>query len=161
MEAKTKKKRILANMKFIGNLFLRQLLSTRVVSSVLQELTLCDRADEVPDAHRLECACELLANVGYTLEDMPAGKAAAAQVCGRLLDLRRRKASGKDCYPKRLQFVIQDVLDMRAAGRTKKLFRNTAKTKEDIRMEQELGIAEDGFSCVVAGARPASVVGPK
>merc|ERR1719436_852342 len=65
---KKRKARILANMKFIGHLFLRQLLSAKVVGSVMQELTLCDKGDSLPKEHVIECATELLLSIGYTLE---------------------------------------------------------------------------------------------
>lgn len=134
-----KKGKFLANMKFIGNLFLRQMLTTKIIATVMQDLMKCDGgADEVPEEHVVECICELLSEIGYTLESTPAGKASIQQVCGRMLDLKTRKRSnGKGLLSKRIQFNIQDVLDMRQAGWAKKVFKATAKTKDEIRQEQE------------------------
>jgi len=158
--------RMRANMKFIGHLFLRKLLSAKVIGSVLCELVLCGFEDYCPEENALECACELLIAVGYTLESMPAGAEAVQQVCGRLLDLKVRKTSeGKSAYCKRIQFMIQDVLDARAAGWARKLFKSSAKTKEEIRQEQERDIvlksrrSSSALSLgaeelVVAGLRP-------
>lgn len=135
-QRKQTKGKLLANMKFIGHLFLRQLLSTKVISSVIQELTLCDRADELPQEHVVECAVELILSIGYTLEAMPAGSQSLGQVCGRLKDLQSRKFDGKPAYSKRIQFAIQDLLDVRSAGWRRKTFKAAAKTKEEIRLDQ-------------------------
>eukprot|EP00913_Durusdinium_trenchii_P013079 g12279.t1 len=96
------------------------------------------------------------------MENMAAGQAAITSVCGRLKDLMKRKLdNGKSAYCKRVQFTIQDVLDTRAAGWTRKVFKAAAKTKEEIRMEQEKEITDRArgkdvstADCVVTGARP-------
>jgi len=144
--------RMRANMKFIGHLFLRRLLSAKVIGSVLCELVLCEFEDHLPEENAIECACELLLSVGHTLETMPTGAGAQAvqQVCSRLLDLKVRKTpQGKAAYRKRIQFMIQDVIDTKAANWVRKLFNSSAKTLEEIRLEpakpEEL---------VVAGQRP-------
>jgi hypothetical protein len=159
---KKTKERILANMKFIGHLFLRQMLSARVIGSVIKELTLCDDADQVPEEHVIECAVELLMSVGHTLEGMPAGKQAMGQVCGRLLDLKGRKSrSGQSIYCKRIQFAIQDLLDARKAGWARKVFGGVAKTKAEIKMEQERDLNSQAYGgevlsgqVVISGQRP-------
>ncbi|CAE8639872.1 unnamed protein product, partial [Polarella glacialis] len=52
----------------------------------------------------------------------------------RLVDLRRHTSpDGKTAFSKRVQFLIQDLLDLRSAEWMKKLFKEQAKTKEDIR----------------------------
>jgi len=163
---KKRKDRVLSNMKFIGHLFLRQLLSAKVIGSVIQELTLCNCADQVPEEHVIECAVELLLAIGYTLESMPAGSKALGQVCGRLLDLKNTRRGGKAVYCKRVQFNIQDLLDARQKGWARKVFSGVAKTKEEIRIEQEkeLSAAARGKEIasgerVVAGQRPTYLSG--
>ncbi|CAK9056401.1 unnamed protein product [Durusdinium trenchii] len=161
---KKRKDRMRGNMKFIGHLFLRQLLSAKVIGSVICELVLCEQVEDLPEEHALECCCELLLAIGYTMENMAAGQAAITSVCGRLKDLMKRKLdNGKSAYCKRVQFTIQDVLDTRAAGWTRKVFKAAAKTKEEIRMEQEKEITDRArgkdvstADCVVTGARPAT-----
>lgn len=166
---KKRKDRLLANMKFIGHLFLRQLLSPKVIGAVLQELALCNEPEVTPVEHVIECICELLTCVGYTLESLPSGQHALTQVCGRLLDLKQRKdSSGRFCYSRRLQFYIQDLLDTRNAGWTKKTFKSSAKTKEEIRMDQQRELAAQSAGktvthaeMVVAGQRPLYVTAMK
>lgn len=156
------KKRFLANMKFIGNLFLRQLLSTKVISSIMSDLMLFDSA-KAPEEPIIECVCELLGSIGLTLEASSSGHVAVTQVCGRLLELKCEKSNdGKSLYSKRVQFVIQDLLDTRSAGWAMKCFKSAAKTKLEVRQEHEkalqdvsAGKAVSGADFVVVGQRPA------
>lgn len=156
------KAKFLANMKFIGQLFLQQLLTTKIVASIISELVGSPSGDMVPEEHVVECICELLMCIGYTLETMASGKECVVQVCGRLQDLKlRKKKDGKGLLSRRIQFSIQDVLDMRQGGWTKKTFKAVAKTKEEIRIEQEKdlqaqarGKTLDSAEYVVAGRRP-------
>lgn len=153
---KKTKDRLLANMKLIGHLFLRQMLSPRVIGAVIEELTLChsETADRLPAGHCVECAVELLLSIGHTLEALPVGKTAIASVCGRLLDLKHRNdADGRRVYCKRIQFAIQDLLDVRAAGWAKKVFSGVAKTKEEIRMEQQRDLRAQASGKEVAGGQ--------
>eukprot|EP00971_Amphidinium_carterae_P257055 5103140-Amphidinium_carterae.1 len=75
---KKRKQRALANMRFIGHLYLRQLLSTKVITSVAQELAGCG-ADTLPKEHVIECLVELLMTTGVTLEAHPVGALAVSQ----------------------------------------------------------------------------------
>merc|ERR1712050_348353 len=135
--ASEQKKRFLANMRFIGNLFLRQLLPTKIIAGIMQELLCIDSPDHVPEEHVVECVCELLRNVGWTLESTPVGKSALIGVCGRMKDLKGvKRKDGTSALLKRIQFAISDVLDARAAGWVMKSFNKTAKTKAEVRLEQ-------------------------
>lgn len=153
---KQKKHRMCANMKFIGHLFLRQLLSTKVVGSVICELVGFDDDKTTPEEHALECACELLLTAGYTMESLPAGEVALRLACDRLKDLKVRKTpEGKNAYSKRMRFIIQDVLETRAAGWSKKVFKASAKTKEELRESSEKASGKDTVAeHVVTGKRP-------
>lgn len=159
---KQRKNRMLANMKFIGHLYLRQLLSAKVILSVSRELVSCDSEDDVPAEHALECVCELLVNIGYTLESQPAGQEVVKQVCCRLLGLKNNtNADGGPAYCKRVQFMIQDLLETRAAGWSKKSFKSSAKTKGEIRLEQawdieckSMGVETPTAEVTIAGQRP-------
>jgi len=165
------KKRFLANMKLVGHLFLRKLLATKVIGSIVAELMCCD-SEGIPDEHIVEGVCELLNAIGCTMEALPAGKAVLTQVLGRMLDLKVRvydkgEKKGKGIYSKRVQFTIQDVLDARAAGWARKVFKTTAKTKEEVRQQQErdLKAAQGGSGAanaefVVIGQRPAYLDDP-
>jgi len=138
---KKRKDRVVANMKFIGQLFLRRLLSARVIDSILRELAGSDDAVRVPDAPVVECLCELLTNIGSTLEASTAGRAILSSMLARLKDLQGRSnpegSNIANVYSKRIQFAIQDVVDMMEIGWTKNIVKDLAKTKEEIRKEHE------------------------
>jgi translation initiation factor 4G len=158
------KGRFLANMKFIGHLFLQKLLGTAIIASIISDLIGSNpgSGDTIPEEHVVECVCELLSAIGYTLEEMIVGKDCVTQVCGRLIDLKSmKKKDGKGLLSKRIQFAIQDVVDMRKAGWVKKTFKAVAKTKEEVRAQQEQeekdmknGKSVTGADVLVAGARP-------
>lgn len=160
-ERKKKKGRVLANMKFIGQLFLREMLNAKIIGSVIQDLAKCNQADVIPEEPMVECICELLTNIGYTLESSPIGKSALTSVCSRLQELKNRRDGSKYLFSKRIQFAIQDLLEIRAAAWTKKSFKTSAKTKEEIRQQQEKDIAAQArgrqgqeVEVQIAGAKP-------
>jgi hypothetical protein len=126
----------MANMKFIGHLFLLDMLKGNIVASITQEL-LCCHDNTNPQEHIVECVCELLTAIGTKFEATQ--KECVTQVCGRLMDLKNMKkedGSGKSLLSKRIGFTIQDVIEMRKAGWTKKTFKERPKTKEEIRAQQ-------------------------
>jgi hypothetical protein len=150
---------MLANMKFIGNLFLRQLLAVKVIGQVVHDLI--GIKDGLPEEHMIECVCELLEAIGHTLDNTTHGKMLMSQFEARLRDLKRSQDSaGKSAFSKRIQFCIEDLLDLRAKHWVKKLFREQAKTKDDVRREaaKESKMAAKGvdvmFQTQIAGLRP-------
>lgn len=46
--------------------------------------------------------------------------------------LRSMKVDGKNIYSKRIQFAIQDVIDLRKNGWKKKIYKEGAKKRADI-----------------------------
>lgn len=163
-----RKGRILANLKFIGNLFLRKLLSARVIGNLLQDLL--GFGEEQPKEHMIECACELLEAIGYTLDAAPNGSSFLVQCMGRLADLKRLTLPcGRAAFSKRIQFRIQDLLDLRGNQWQKKLFKEPPKTKEDVRRDAvkearqaaKCGAADVGFSTQRVGVRPAYIEEPQ
>jgi len=164
MRTMKRKQRLLNTMRFIGNLFLRKLLQGTIITMIIQDLIGTSRdVDAVPEEYVIECICELLNSIGHTLESMPVGQECLQQVCGRMRDLRTRKgADGKAVYRGWIHNKIQDVLETRQAGWVKRSFNPMAKTKEEVRIEQErdLKAQEAGKDKAVAetvqvGVRPA------
>merc|ERR1740123_2698973 len=91
-EMQLRKKKMLANMKFIGHLFLRQLLAVKVIGQVVHDLI--GIKEGLPEEHMIECTCELLCTIGYTLDLTQNGKALTSQFLSRLVDLKMSKTSG-------------------------------------------------------------------
>eukprot|EP00397_Hematodinium_sp_SG-2012_P003042 GEMP01003050.1.p1 GENE.GEMP01003050.1~~GEMP01003050.1.p1 ORF type:complete len:905 (+),score=126.71 GEMP01003050.1:258-2717(+) len=133
----TRKKCALANMKFIGNLFLRQLLSVKVINQIVHDLLgIKNTGNHHPEEHMIECVCELLKSIGYTLEIVPHGRDVVHAFISRLLDLKgATDENNRRVFSKRIQFAIQDIADLRADGWQQKVFKESAKKKDDIRME--------------------------
>ena len=135
-----KKERILGNMKFIGQLYLKQLVSTGVAGKVAKRLLgqpVLDEDEEVetPEEHYLECACSFLSGIGNSLEARSRGGEMLDDFLYRLKDLID---TGK--YSKRIQFMARDLFEARQAGWKEgkvvgKL--QAAKTKEEVRREQQ------------------------
>jgi len=152
------KKKFLANMKFIGNLFLRKLLSIKVMGSIVEDL-IGRVGSTLPEEHKIECVCELLQAIGYTIDSMPQGSDLMSQFCARLVSLKSAVgSSGKAAYSRRIQFQIQDLMDLRSRGWEKKQFKEQAKTKDEVRREAEQQIAKGKdatlFAMETAGVLP-------
>lgn len=124
-----KKERILGNMKFIAQLFLMRILSSRVVRSVVEQLLF--RTDE-PEEHYIECVSILLHNIGATLYETESGRAYIAQFADRMNDLTTREA-----YGKRIKFLMSDLVDAASLGWAGKHSRHVAaaKSKEEVRKD--------------------------
>lgn len=149
----SQRKRALANMKFIGHLFLRELLGVKVISIIATEL-LSSTAEEL-----VECACQLLQAIGYTLDTTPAGRMLLTQLMARLAEVRDNTLS------KRLRYKIQDLLDLQQRGWQEKVLREHARTIEEVRRDAEQEAQSVGrgvaapFATRVAGVRPAYLSG--
>jgi len=152
--ARSQKDRIVANMRLIGHLFLRRLLSAKVVVAVIQDL-LSSADDEHPVDIAVECACELLVSVGFTLDSTDSGSLAVAQACTRLSELlRKRRPDGQPIFNMRIRCLMQDLLDIRAACWRKTVHRSSAKTMAAIRDEQDRLMPTTAREVVIVGKRP-------
>lgn len=151
-----RKGKVLANMRFIGHLFLRQLLAVKVIGQVVHDLIGIQKPQ--PEEHMIECVCELLQAIGHTLDSSDAGKPLMKHFYSRLKELK-----GSKLFPKRIECLIQDLLDLRDNAWQKKLFKEQAQTKDDIRkaaMKEQKAAAKGGdsmFTTKIAGERPAYI----
>ena len=85
---KRAKKRALTNMKIIGQLFLRQLLSLKVVVSVIEALLHLDTGDPAaaevpPPAYKIDCIHTLFLETGFSLEADMAKAGVGFFCCGQ------------------------------------------------------------------------------
>merc|ERR1719316_914801 len=150
---KKQKDRVLGNMKFIGQLYLRKLLSHKVVREVVVRLVF---KSEPPEEHYIECFCMLVRNIGATLESSDQGKSYMQQFANRMKDL----AASND-YRKRIKFAIQDVLELRQNNWQERVLKEQMKTKDQIRKDavrearaQQSGSQNPYASMQIAGQRP-------
>jgi len=153
---------MLANMKFIGHLFLRKLLAVKVIGQIVHDLI--GIKEDLPEEHMIECTCELLCTVGYTLDLSEHGKALTSQILSRLLDLKMSKTSDDEvfAFSKRVRFQIQNLIELRGNGWQKMLFRETPQTKKDVAIKQAQATSKGAgieamFATKVIGQRPAYI----
>jgi hypothetical protein len=114
------KKKMLGNVKFIGELGKLELLSRAILHKCTRTL-LAKQANETYAQMNddLECLCKLLTTVGRRMDEGEARKL-MDQYFERMRKLRlvgreHGYAMSKcDCLPPRIRFMIQDVLDLRA-----------------------------------------------
>jgi len=154
-ELTRRKALLLANMKFIGHLYLRKLLSLKVIGYAVRDLVggHSSGTADVED-HVVECACTLLGAIGQTLDAAPDGQFLMSQFVARLVALKRRcPDGGPSVLSRRVQFQVQDLIDLRDRGWVLKLFREQAKTLAGVR-----SAGTGAFELQAAGARPAYVV---
>jgi hypothetical protein len=164
-----KKKRAMTNMKFIGQLFLRQLLSIKVITSVIEDLMDTSSAEDSTDGqaaeaqigpaeYKLECVCELLTTVGYTLEGISTtsqenNKERISHYLSKLAHIRqtRNPKTGSFFYSKRIQFAIQDLIDLRKNEWRKKVFKEGARKRDEFDGTVD---PNEKAKLEIAGARP-------
>eukprot|EP00375_Theileria_parva_P003467 XP_766149.1 hypothetical protein [Theileria parva strain Muguga] len=85
-----------------------------------------------PPMNLLECFVELLTTIGYTVEQIPGGVQMLDEYTGILIQLRN---SGK--YPTRINFKIQDLIDLRRRNWKLKLFKEKATSVSQIHKQVE------------------------
>ncbi len=119
------KRRVLGNMRFIGELFNVGLLPEKIMHAVIQELL---RDIETPEEEEVESFCKLFTTVGPKL-DIPAAVKQIEAYLHRMNLLATNKLLST-----RVRFMVLDVLDLRKvkwAGKDKDL----PKTLADFQME--------------------------
>lgn len=106
-EAARYKKRMLGNIRFVGELLVRKMLSPKVLIGCSSELLAMPL---VPD--RLESLAALLTTAGPTFDD-PAWPyhVVLGQTFGRILDLSKDTS-----VPTRVRFLLTDLLELRNTG---------------------------------------------
>lgn len=120
------KKRALANMKFIGHLFLRKLLANKVIFMIVMQL-LKNAVNELS----LEQVCTLLSTIGFTCEDSEQGRTFLTAAFGRLQELKVEEEA-KPQHNKRIIFMIQDTLDLRKNKWQMRQHKEVAKTIKEV-----------------------------
>lgn len=142
-----------ANMKFIGQLFLWQMLPLKVIQLAVVELLA-----GTPEEHMVECACELLKAVGHTMDGTTKGHTFMSQALSRMNDLAHSTG-----YTKRMLFTIKNLEELRSGGWKQKLLREKATTLDVVReaaAAEAKSVSRGGrveFATHTTGALPASI----
>jgi hypothetical protein len=87
------------------------------------------------EEHMVECVCELLETIGHSLDSAKHDKELVEESSQRLMNLKNAvdPATGKSLFSKRMQFKIQDLIDLRGRSWVRKPFKELAKTKDEVR----------------------------
>ena len=123
---KIQKQKALANIKFIGHLFLRKVLAAKVVFNVA--MTLIKDNDPIPSELQIAMVCVLVTNIGHTCEESESHKSMLIQLFCRLKEIKNNAT-----VPKRVDFMIQDLFDLRTNGWQVKILRDQAQSLADIK----------------------------
>ena len=111
------KKKMLGNVKFIGELGRLDLLSEAILHKCIKTLLEKQRDEKYADmAEDLECLCKMMPTIGRKLDQGEAVKL-MDQYFERMRKLRAVGASAsKDALPQRIRFLLQDCIELRANG---------------------------------------------
>jgi len=105
------------------------MLGVKTLSSVVHDLLF---NKDFPEEHFIECMCQLIMAAGYSLDTTERGRNQIDQWEARLTELRTRGE-----YSSRLQFLIQDVFETRNVKWVKKIHKEKAKTRAQIKDDIE------------------------
>jgi len=107
------KRRMLGNVKFIGELFKQQLLKEKIMHECIKLLLgSLDESDIIPDDESVEAAAKLFFTIGKQLESPPSSKARLDAYCKRLGTFSRDTKR----FAARTRFMLQDLLECRRNG---------------------------------------------
>lgn len=107
------KRRMLGNVKFIGELFKQQLLKEKIMHECIKLLLgSLDESNTVPDDESIEAAAKLFFTIGKQLESPASSKARLDAYCKRLGTLSRDTKR----LAARTRFMLQDLLECRRNG---------------------------------------------
>jgi translation initiation factor 4G len=103
-----RKQRVLGNIKFVGELFKKNLLSEPIMHGCIYMLF--GGPENIPEEEELEGMCKLMGTIGQTL-DTEAGKTKMNQYFTRCQQIAKDE---RTCY--RVRFMLQDLDDLRRRG---------------------------------------------
>jgi len=144
------KKRLLANMRFIGNLYLRRVLAHAIVGAVVNELVL---SKETPEELHVDCALTLVKTIGHTLDNDEKGKGPALV---KTFLMRLRELEQRKIYSSRCNFEIKNMVDLQRNGWTEKAKHEAAKTLKEVHRNSRQ--PTNTLGTVLVGARPKLVL---
>eukprot|EP00123_Amoebidium_parasiticum_P015127 comp22798_c0_seq2/m.35745 comp22798_c0_seq2/g.35745 ORF comp22798_c0_seq2/g.35745 comp22798_c0_seq2/m.35745 type:complete len:1210 (-) comp22798_c0_seq2:692-4321(-) len=129
--------RMFGNIKFIGELFKRHMLTEKIMHECVKQLLSADKRagndKKLPSEEAIECLTKLLSTVGKML-DRPEAKSHMDAYFQRLGELAKQK----DAFPSRIRFLIQEVIDLRHQNWIPRRADNTPKTIEEVHRQAAL-----------------------
>lgn len=125
------KKIVLGTIRFMGELFLRKILSVAILQRIARTLLKMDTGGpKVPYEHLVEGFIELITTIGYTLDQYNSGSDMLNEY---MIYLTKLMNDGN--YSLRIVYKIQDLIDLRKKRWVKKVFKEKATSVADIHLE--------------------------
>eukprot|EP00163_Fabomonas_tropica_P029738 TRINITY_DN648_c2_g1_i4.p1 TRINITY_DN648_c2_g1~~TRINITY_DN648_c2_g1_i4.p1 ORF type:complete len:1354 (-),score=400.81 TRINITY_DN648_c2_g1_i4:226-4287(-) len=121
------RKRMLGNVKFIGELYIHRMLTEKIMNECIRRL-LGDITQ--PDEDKLEAMCQLITTIGKVLDNSPKSEANMQAYFEAMQTLSVNKV-----LPSRIRFMIKDVIDLRARKWIPRRKEEKAKNLDQIRAE--------------------------
>jgi hypothetical protein len=152
------KRRMLGNIRFVGELFKQKLLTEVTIQSCITDLMGSpEKWKDMRDEQDIECLCHLLTTAGERLE----AKNAANYEAKRHLDMyfdRLRSLSRDKSLNSRMRFAIEEVLSLRDHGWQKRRGQEgpvkISEIHKKIQEEQTTGNYPPGVGRPVPGGQP-------
>ncbi|XP_012530181.1 eukaryotic translation initiation factor 4 gamma 3 isoform X2 [Monomorium pharaonis] len=116
------------NIRFIGELYKQQILTTKIMHRCIRHLL------EQNDEDNLECLCKLLTTIGKDLE-LKGPAEEMQEYFNKMQEIVARKGQSK--ISSRIRFMLQDVIDLRANRWIPRRNENNPKTIDQIQKEAE------------------------
>uniref|UniRef100_F6R3K6 W2 domain-containing protein n=1 Tax=Ciona intestinalis TaxID=7719 RepID=F6R3K6_CIOIN len=130
------KHHMLGNIKFIGELYRLNLLHETIVHKCIKQLIRTKKKGTVDDvAEDLECLCQIMNTCGRRL-DHDKAKSLMDQYFDRLETVKKKKGD----LPSRIRFMLQDVIELRAANWTPRQMQRITAPKTLGQIRSEVGI---------------------
>jgi len=125
----TNRRRMLGNIRFIGELFKLKMISENIMHDCILKLLRAEKQDSLED--QLECLCKLLSTIGKDLDHMKA-KPRMDQYFHQIQKIiEKRKISS------RIKFALKDVIDLRRCGWVPRRDDSNPKTIDQIHKEAQ------------------------
>ncbi|OQR94924.1 eukaryotic translation initiation factor [Achlya hypogyna] len=106
------KRATLGHIRFIGELYKQGMLSSRIMHECIQRLF---GNLDAPDEESLECLCKLISTVGARLDERAQAVPVEKTLMEQYFDLIAKLSVAKDKLCTRVRFMLQDLIDLRAA----------------------------------------------
>ncbi|KAK2197616.1 bifunctional Armadillo-type fold/MIF4G-like [Babesia duncani] len=126
------KRWVLGNIRFMGEMFLRKIITLTIIVQISRALVWIDPNEKPPSEHLAECFTELFTTIGYTLDQISGGREILDEYMGVLQRLKQA-----NIYSVRINYRIQDLIDLRANNWQKKLFKEKATSVAQIHLEAQ------------------------
>mmetsp|Transcript_654 Transcript_654/g.2384 ORF Transcript_654/g.2384 Transcript_654/m.2384 type:complete len:1631 (-) Transcript_654:1626-6518(-) len=141
---KMAKKRMLGNIRFIGELYLKGILTERIMHECLKKLLMSE------DEEDIDGLCKLLTTIG-ALIDQPKAKQYMEAYFRRMKQLADNKS-----LPSRTRFMLQDVIEMRANGWQERRKKEGPKKIEEVHREAQMEATRKAMAAGSGGGRRGS-----